>query len=273
MANIKQTPIQSYTTAKIAGALAELKSVSKVKHPLLTGELRESFLTNLLNHFIPERYGIGSGVIINPFGNQSKQWDIIIYDKDILPPFVFEMSRGLFPAETVLAVIEVKSKLTKAELIKINSKAQELIEEIFNIKYFLYKERFTPLIGAFGLYGTGAKELQSVKETIWSRTNLKYLGLVCLCEKYCLLKLWGEWIYSFSTKTHEEIKRFIFPLLDNIRTKALKREDYFRKEHKDWFSIYARDQKGIRKYFEDLHKTDITNETTTTTTETTTLMG
>jgi len=216
-----------------------------------------------LNYFIPDRYGIGSGVIVNSYGNQSKQWDIIIYDKDILPPFVFEMSRGMFPAETVLAVIEVKSKLTKAELIKINSKAQELFEEIFNIKYFLYKERFTPLIGAFGLYGTRAKELQSEKLTIWAKTNLKYLGLVCLCEKYCLLNLWHKWIYSPSTETHEEIKRFIFPLFDNIRTKALKREDYFRKEHKDWFSIYARDQEGIRKYFKDLDNTDTTAETTT----------
>jgi hypothetical protein len=271
MSNLKQTAIQSYTTAKIASALTELKSVSKVKHPLLTGELRESFITNLLNHFIPERYGIGSGVIVNPFGKQSKQWDIIIYDKDILPTFVFEMSRGLFPAEAVLAVIEVKSKLTKVELIKINSKAQDLFEKIFNIKYFLYKDRFTPLIGAFGLYGTGAKELQSEKGAIWVETNLNYLNLICLCEKYCLLKVWGKWAYSPSTETHEEVKRFIFPLLDNIRTKALKREDHFRKEHKDWFSIYARDQEGIRKYFEDLDNTDTAIETTTTT-ETTTLM-
>jgi hypothetical protein len=57
------------------------------------------------------------------------------------------------------------------------------------------------------------------------------------------------WSYSKATDTHEEIKRFIFPLLDNIRTKAVKREDYFRKEHKDWFGIYLRDQERIRKYF------------------------
>ena len=36
MVNLKQTAIQCYTSAKIAGALAELKSVSKVSHPLLT---------------------------------------------------------------------------------------------------------------------------------------------------------------------------------------------------------------------------------------------
>jgi hypothetical protein len=172
------------------------------------------------------------------------------------------MSRGVFLAETVLAVIEVKSKLTKAELIKINSKALDLIENIFNPKYFVYKERISPLIVAFGLYGTGAKVLQSEEGKIWVKTNLDYLGLICLCEKYYLLKVWGKWSYSKSTETHEEIKRFIFPLLDNIRTKAVKREDYFRKEHKDWFSIYLRDQEGIRKYFE---KPKYTTDTPTTT--------
>jgi hypothetical protein len=66
MTKFKQTPVQSYTTAKIADALGELKSVFKINHHLLTEELRESFLVNLLKHFMPEDYGIGSGIIVSP---------------------------------------------------------------------------------------------------------------------------------------------------------------------------------------------------------------
>jgi hypothetical protein len=106
-----QTPVQEHVTAIITGALAKLKSVSNIHHHLLAGELRESFITNLLKPYLPELHGIGSAIVVNPAGGQSSQWDINIYDKNILPALVFEMSRGIFPAEAVLAVIEVKSRL------------------------------------------------------------------------------------------------------------------------------------------------------------------
>jgi hypothetical protein len=46
---------------------------------------------------------------------------------------------------------------------EINSDAKELIENIFNPKFF-YKEKFSPLIGVFGLHGTGIKVMQ---DTAW----------------------------------------------------------------------------------------------------------
>jgi hypothetical protein len=54
-------------------------------------------VVNLLNCFIPDTYGVGSGIIVNPYGDESTQWDIIIYEKNILRPFIYEMSGGLSP--------------------------------------------------------------------------------------------------------------------------------------------------------------------------------
>ncbi|MBN1618881.1 MAG: hypothetical protein JXQ26_07105 [Tissierellales bacterium] len=250
MTNFNQTTIQAYTTALIAGTLAELKSVAKIKHPLLTGELRESFVVNLLSHFLPERYGVGSGVIVNPLGIESTQWDIIIYDKNIIPPFIFEMDRGVFPAETVLAVIEVKSKLTLQELRKTNANSKRLITRIYDDKFFAYKEPYKPIIGALGLYGYSAKVLLNQDGAKWVGSNLEYLNLFCLCEKYCWLKVESEWKYSFATETYEEVKRFLFSLLDNIRTKAVEKDTYYSLQHRDWYSLYARDQLEVRQFLE-----------------------
>jgi len=250
MTHFKQTTIQAYATALIAGTIAELKSVSKIKHPLLTGELRESFVVNLLSHFLPERYGIGSGVIVNPLGIESTQWDIIIYDKNILPPFIFEMDRGVFPAETVLAVIEVKSMLTLRELRKTNANSKRLITEVYDDKFFAYSEPYKPIIGALGLYGKSSKLLITQDGAQWVGSNLNYLNLICLCEKYCWLKVGGKWKYSGSTENYEEVKRFLFSLLDNIRTKANEKNFCYTDQHRDWFSLYARDQIEVKRFLE-----------------------
>ncbi|MCV3286415.1 hypothetical protein LZT24_20335 [Aeromonas veronii] len=46
----------------------------------------------------------------------SNQIDIILYDKSILPPVLFDETTGIFPIEAALYVIEVKSKLTMKDL-------------------------------------------------------------------------------------------------------------------------------------------------------------
>lgn len=76
---------------------------------------RERIVSDLLKPFLPTRLAIGTGFIITHNNNISTQCDLIIYDREHTP--VIENSeQRFFPVECVVGVIEVKSKLTKADL-------------------------------------------------------------------------------------------------------------------------------------------------------------
>lgn len=95
------------------------KFSAEVNHPGEKGTFRELFVAQLLHPLLPQQYGIGSGVVIDDWGRQSKQSDIIIYDRRLLPPILMAEGRGLFPIDSVLAIVEVKSKLAARDYIDI----------------------------------------------------------------------------------------------------------------------------------------------------------
>lgn len=84
-----------------------------VMHPGEKGSLRESFVKKLLASVLPPHYGIGSGIIVDRWDRCSRQADIIIYDRRLMPPFLEEDGHGIYPIDAVLRVIEVKSTLDK----------------------------------------------------------------------------------------------------------------------------------------------------------------
>jgi hypothetical protein len=99
-------------------ALADAATASKIAHAYLTGKLREIFLDKLMKPLLSQRYCTGSGKIIDYKGQLSKEVDICIYSKKLHPPFFFSENGavGIFPLESVLACIEVKSSFNKTTL-------------------------------------------------------------------------------------------------------------------------------------------------------------
>ncbi|MDB5346334.1 MAG: hypothetical protein JWP89_4711 [Schlesneria sp.] len=58
-------------------------------------------------------YRAGTGVVVDCQGQQSGQCDIIIWDDSIFRPLYSARGAGIYFIESVVAVIEVKSKLTR----------------------------------------------------------------------------------------------------------------------------------------------------------------
>jgi len=52
-------------------------------HQGVKGEGNEHVLRELIKKFIPKRYGVGTGEVIDRNGKQSRQCDIVTYDKYI----------------------------------------------------------------------------------------------------------------------------------------------------------------------------------------------
>ncbi len=89
----------------------EFDEVAKeISHNLKSGEARENALREILKKYLPQRIGVDQGFIIDTQGRESKQIDIVVYDKTVAT--IFEAS-GIkyFPCEVVLAVGEVKSNI------------------------------------------------------------------------------------------------------------------------------------------------------------------
>ncbi len=111
---------------------------SLFKHQGLKGEGNETVLRELLKRFIPRRYGVGTGVVIDRDGGQSHQCDVVIYDTFLYPSLFALTSIQLFPVEVVYGVIEVKTTLDsqKANICKANIasvKKLKIISEEYDV--------------------------------------------------------------------------------------------------------------------------------------------
>ncbi len=87
---------------------------NSIGHSLTKGEENENEIRQLLVDFLPPKYGIGSGIIMDTEGNTSKQIDIIIYDKES-PNYTLSSDSKLFLLDQVLAFIEIKTTYTTGE--------------------------------------------------------------------------------------------------------------------------------------------------------------
>lgn len=85
-------------------------------HPGEYGMYRESICKELIRYFIPARLQIGQGFIINTNDDVSTQCDLVLYDKFQTPLIENEEKQRFYTVETVSAVGEVKSVLSKSGL-------------------------------------------------------------------------------------------------------------------------------------------------------------
>ena len=258
---MKRTLIQQHTSVLIKNFIAETDALKDLDHKSLKGQLRELFTSKILRKFLTSQFDIGNGVIINQKGEQSEEMDIIIYDKRILPPFIQEQKMGVYPAECVMAIIQVRSWIYKETIRKYSDSAKKLYDEIYNPASSLvhYLPILRPLYGLIGFYDKGIFKNESKEEILsWMMNNAKPLFGVCLVNKFSWLNVMmrqtkGQGSLKMVDKTNnEETKAFIAVLLDNIRTFSQIR--YLKPKHDDWLGIYTRDQTGIRKMFEQRNK-------------------
>lgn len=99
-----------------AGVLQRLEAEVNVFAQLIAhegekGRENEAVMARILEALIPQRYGIGSGLLIDTANNYSRQTDIVVYDQSDEPAVLAQTTQILFPIESVLACIEIKTTL------------------------------------------------------------------------------------------------------------------------------------------------------------------
>lgn len=109
---------------RVEGTLvARFNEAAVVEHRGDRGENREEVLREFLAEHLPNRFGVTKGEVMTRGGGHSHSADIIIYDADS-GPLLYADKTTILPIESVYGIIEVKSRLSKAEF----SDASEKIE-------------------------------------------------------------------------------------------------------------------------------------------------
>jgi hypothetical protein len=104
------TPLTSAMRLLSGDLRNALAATRVIPHNLTAGEVREDIFADALRPYLPGRYEISSGVVVNAAGAFSTQQDLVITDTIETAP-VFASGRiGIHPIESVRACIEIKSE-------------------------------------------------------------------------------------------------------------------------------------------------------------------
>jgi len=114
-----------------------------IEHRLLKGEFRERRVIAGLRPFIPARFSMTSGIVVNSRQEFSRQQDVVLSDTMRAAPFLAAGDLGVHPVELVDGVIEVKSTATSRTV-------AEAVENIASVKRLApYEMRdFTRVVGS-----------------------------------------------------------------------------------------------------------------------------
>jgi hypothetical protein len=101
----------------------EFEFSARAGPPGLIGAAKEHPARMQLEKLMPDGIGVGSGIVVDSYGEASKQQDIVIYEK-LCPVFTVNgaAEATYYPVEGVIACGEVKSTVGRTELIDIFEK-------------------------------------------------------------------------------------------------------------------------------------------------------
>jgi uncharacterized protein DUF6602 len=85
-------------------------------HKGIRGDERAASLAKFLRERLPERFGVGKGEVIDYLDHRTGQLDLVVYDKASSSPISTQNENLLLPCEALYMAIEVKTKVTQAEL-------------------------------------------------------------------------------------------------------------------------------------------------------------
>ncbi len=101
-------------------------SSKSITHDGVLGEVNEQHFIQFLRKYLPLRYGVDRGIVIDSNGSTSDQIDIVIFDRQYTPTLLDQQSHRFIPAEAVYCVLEVKPEINKEYLAYAGDKAQSV---------------------------------------------------------------------------------------------------------------------------------------------------
>lgn len=101
-------------------------SEQSITHDGVMGDVNEQHFIETLRRYLPNRYEVSSGIVIDSKGSTSDQIDVVIFDPQYTPTLLVQHSHRFIPAEAVYCVLEVKPTMNKKLLDYAGEKAESV---------------------------------------------------------------------------------------------------------------------------------------------------
>ena len=170
----------------------DLKRARVHCHSVSKGDASERVWRKLLKNYLPRRYKVVRGQVIDSCGEASEQIDVIVFDQQYTP-FVFKHEGQVFvPAESVYAVFEVKQAINAAHVRAAQEKAASVRRlhrtslpiihagGIYQPKPLL---RIYAGILAFGSEWKTPLSMSPLKNVLFNCSDKDFLDLGCVAER------------------------------------------------------------------------------------------
>lgn len=104
------------------GAAIKLASHS-ISHGGVMGSVNEEHWLELFRQYLPNRYDVATGIVIDSHGDRSEQIDLVVFDRHFTPTLLTQKNHRYIPAEAVYGVFECKPTIDKDYLTYAQDKA------------------------------------------------------------------------------------------------------------------------------------------------------
>ena len=148
-----------------------------INHSVSMGDAREYGWRELFKRFLPAKYSVKSGFIIDSQGNQSEQIDCIIFRNDIGIELYAARDQTVVPIEVVFAAFEIKPSIDKCTLEYANTKAFSISNLVLSnyasldIPSFPSDEKVPVLADGQVIFGLLADKIHSTRK--WASKSFR----------------------------------------------------------------------------------------------------
>ena len=114
---------EAFSNVRVALRAKMALAAQSVSHAGTMGAVNEDHWVELLRSYLPNRYEVSTGIIIDSTGGRSEQIDAVIFDRHFTPTILDQKSHRYIPAEAVYAVFECKPEVSKGYIEYAEAKA------------------------------------------------------------------------------------------------------------------------------------------------------
>lgn len=93
---------------------SQMKLASQsISHAGVMGSVNEEHWLDVFRAYLPNRYDVATGIVIDSCGNRSDQIDVVVFDRHFTPTLLDQKNHRYIPAEAVYATFECKPAIDK----------------------------------------------------------------------------------------------------------------------------------------------------------------
>jgi hypothetical protein len=176
---------EEYWKLRMVSATARLRAAQQIiSHNPTRGSAAESALRTLLREFLPLRCGTGSGFLLDPQGNQSRQLDLIVFDQLDSAPLYRDGDLVIVSPGSAYLMLEVKSVLNREDL-------EEAFENIASAK------RLAPQARGI-IFGYESAKPKTLADALSKTAKSGYEPDQILCLQERILVSWSPTVKNFT---------------------------------------------------------------------------